>query len=64
MEEMDSSRTGLPGQCDVIIGVGASQELVASNQRAISMCKNKLNEDPDGRVGFMVQVDPARSKVR
>lgn len=64
MEDLDNSKTGLPGTADVIIGVGANDEMVAANQRAISLCKNKLNEDPDGKVGFMVQVDPARSKIR
>lgn len=64
MEDMDNTRTGLPGQADAIFGVGVDDGLIATNQRAISMCKNKLNDDPDGRVGFMVQVDPARSKVR
>lgn len=64
MEEMDSSRTGLPAQADLIVGVGVTEELIRNNQRALSLCKNKLNEDPDGRVGFMVRVDPARSKVK
>ena len=64
MEELDSSRTGLPGQADVIIGVGATPDLVAQNQRAISLCKNKLNDEADGRVGFMVHIDMARTKVR
>lgn len=64
MEDMDSSRTGLPGQADLIVGVGVTPQLIANNQRAISLCKNKLNEDPDGRQGFIVTVDPARSKVK
>jgi len=64
MEEMDSSRTGLPAQADLIIGVGANEELIRNGQRAISLCKNKLSEDPDGRVGFMVRVDLARSRVK
>ena len=64
LEDIDSSRTGLPGQADLIVGIGVDDSLVATNQRAVSLCKNKLNEDPDGRVGFMVQVDPARSRIR
>ena len=64
MEDMDSSRTGLPGQADLIVGVGVSQQLIDNNQRAISLCKNKLNDDPEGRHGFIVTVDPSRSKVR
>lgn len=63
-EDLDNSKTGLPGQADLIIGIGCTDEMVAVNQRAISLCKNKLNEDPDGRVGFTVQVDPAKSRVR
>lgn len=64
MEDLDNSKTGLPGTADLIIGIGTNEEMNLACQRAISLCKNKLNEDPEGRVGFIVQVDPARSKVR
>lgn len=64
LEEIDSSRTGLPAQCDLLIGVGASEELIRNGQRAISLCKNKLNDEPEARVGFMVRVDTARTKVK
>ncbi len=41
-EDMDSSKTGLPGSGDVIIGVGVNEQMEAAGQRMISICKNKL----------------------
>lgn len=64
MSDIDSSRTGLPAQADVILGVGVNSTLLAANQRAISLCKNKLNDTPDGRIGFTVTVDLSRSKAK
>ncbi len=63
MSDIDHSRTGLPAQADLIIGIGATNDMVAANQRAISLCKNKLNDDPDGKIGFIVSVDQSRSRV-
>lgn len=64
MGDIDSSKTGLPAACDVIVGVGMNHELQEKGQRAISLCKNKLNDGDDGRRGFLVQVDLQRSRVR
>lgn len=64
MGDIDHSRTGLPAACDVIIGVGTSEELKAQGMRAISLPKNKLNDDEDGREGFLIQVDLKRSRAR
>lgn len=64
IDDIDSSRTGLPAACDVIIGVGASEDMKAKGERAVSLPKNKLNDNDDGRHGLIVNVDLKRSKVR
>lgn len=64
MGDVDSSRTGLPGTGDLLVGVGVSNELRSKNQRAISTPKNKLSSEPDAHEGFIVEVEPAISRVR
>lgn len=64
MGDMDSSRTGLPGTADLIVGVGVTADLKARNQRAISLPKNKLSAAPDAHEGFFVEIDPFISRVR
>jgi hypothetical protein len=64
MGDIDSSRTGLPATGDLIVGVGVNSELRGRNQRAISLPKNKLNSEPDAHEGFIVEVEPAISRVR
>lgn len=41
MGDIDFSNTGVPAQADVLIGIGASREDSAKNERWISICKNK-----------------------
>lgn len=64
MGDIDSSRTGLPGTGDLLVGVGVTSDLKARNQRAISLPKNKLSSAPDAHEGFFVEVDLAISRVR
>lgn len=64
MGDMDSSRTGLPGTGDLIVGVGVTSDLKARNQRAISLPKNKLSAAPDAHEGFFVEIDPFINRVR
>jgi KaiC/GvpD/RAD55 family RecA-like ATPase len=61
MSDVDSSRTGLPAQADLIVGVGVSHDLADKGQRAISLPKNKLGMTHEG---FMVDVDLQRSTVK
>jgi KaiC/GvpD/RAD55 family RecA-like ATPase len=62
MSDVDSSRTGLPAQVDLMIGIGVNEDLRAQGQRAISLPKNKLH--PGGsHEGFLVSVDTLRSIV-
>lgn len=42
MGDVDSSNTGIPGACDVLLGVGATPEQLKSNLRVMSLSKNKL----------------------
>ena len=60
-DDVDSSRTGVPGTADLLIGIGADDEMLLQNMRAISLCKNKLG---DNHEGFVVSVDTARSKCK
>lgn len=41
MTDIDSSKTGLPGACDILVGLGASREDVAAGRRVFSLAKNK-----------------------
>lgn len=61
--DVDSSRVGLPAQVDLMLGIGASNDMMQRGQRAISMCKNKLAATPNSREGFIVSVDVSRSIV-
>lgn len=64
MGDVDSSRTGLPAQADLMLGIGSNEEMRARNERAISLPKNKLSSKPNAHAGFIVTVDHARSLVK
>jgi KaiC/GvpD/RAD55 family RecA-like ATPase len=57
--DVDGSKTGIPGSCDVMIGVGASFEDEAQGIRYLSFPKNKLGSKETIRV----TIDPSASKV-
>ena len=59
--DIDSSKTGLPAQIDLMLGVGATEEMLITGERAISIGKNKLSGNHEG---FMVHFDYFRSKVK
>lgn len=61
LDDFDESRTGVPGQADLMIGVGVDPTLDAHNQRALSLPKNKLSGNHEG---FIVNIDRYRSKVQ
>ena len=54
------SNVGVQAAVDVMIGLGADAQMLNSNQRMISLCKNKItgNHSP-----FPVSIDPLLSKV-
>ena len=60
-DDVDSSRVGVPGTADLLIAVGADEDMESRGQRAISLCKNKLGGKKDG---FIVQYDIERSKCK
>ncbi len=64
MADIADNRTSLAAQFDVILGVGCTEELRRNNTRAISICKNKLNDAADAHEGLVVQVNIGRSKVK
>lgn len=41
INDVDSSKIGLPGSMDVMVGIGCNDALEARNQRMLSICKNK-----------------------
>ena len=43
MGDVDSSKTGVASACDLMIGIGATQEHAASNIRVFSLVKNKVS---------------------
>lgn len=59
LSDIYSSRTGLPAQCDLIIGIGSTDDMRGLGQRAISLPKNKIGGTHDG---FMLHFDEKRSR--
>jgi KaiC/GvpD/RAD55 family RecA-like ATPase len=57
--DVDGSKTGIPGACDVMLGVGASFEDEAQGIRYLSFPKNKLGPKETIRVS----IDPFMSKI-
>lgn len=43
MEDFDSSKTGMPGAADVIVGVSANEVMEQAGQRMLSLSKNKVS---------------------
>lgn len=58
--DVDSSNVGIPGQIDLMIGIGATEEMEQSNQRMLSFPKNKLSGK---HTPIPVTIDPTLSKV-
>jgi hypothetical protein len=61
--DVDSSRVGLPGQADLLIGIGANTEMKQRGQRFISFCKNKLSSEAGAHEGVVVNFDLSISRV-
>ena len=60
MGDVDSSNTGIPGACDVMIGIGATTTDEQAGRRVLSLPKNK----PGGNHEFFpVRVVPQLSKI-
>ena len=59
MGDVDYSNTGIPAQCDVLIGLGGTPEQVNSNIRVLSLSKNKISGRHED---FPVRLNPYISK--
>ncbi len=58
--DVDGSNVGIPGQCDVMVGIGATEEEENNGIRTISLPKNKLGGN---HVHFTVNFDYTHSRV-
>lgn len=58
--DVDGSNVGIPGQVDLMIGMGATQEMEENNIRVLSFPKNKLSglHQP-----ITVSIDPFTSRI-
>jgi replicative DNA helicase len=59
MGDVDNSNTGIPGACDVLLGVGATDDQKALGIRVLSLSKNKLG---GVHVDWPVRFNPFLSK--
>lgn len=59
--DVDFSNVGIPAQADLMIGVGANEEMLARNERGISLPKNKLSGE---HARFVTRIIPQLSQVR
>lgn len=58
--DVDGSNVGIPGQCDLMIGIGADHDMEDAGMRMLSFPKNKLS----GRhTPIPIQIDPLLSRV-
>lgn len=58
--DVDSSNIGIPGQMDVMIGIGADEELEKTSMRILSFPKNKISGNHHH---LEIVIDPLLSKV-
>lgn len=59
--DVDSSNVGIPGQCDLMIGIGANAEYLNRGHRMITLAKNKLS--PIQGVHFPVRFNTVLTRV-
>ena len=58
--DVDGSNVGIPAQADLMLGVGATQEMEERNIRMLSLVKNKLSGI---HTPIQIQIDPFLSRV-
>lgn len=61
MEDVDFSKTGIPAQADLMIGLGADEFMKQNNFRRISLPKNKLSGN---HAVFDVEINPLIGAVK
>lgn len=60
MNDVDSSKTGLPATVDLMVGIGINPEYESKSKRMISICRNKMNGSHEY---FTISVDRHTSRV-
>ena len=60
MSDLDNSKTGIPGACDVLLMIGANEQMKAAGLRRLTLAKNKISGLEDG---FDVKINTTISKV-
>lgn len=60
MGDMDWSNTGIQGACDLIIGIGANQNMEAEGRRYLSFPKNKVNGSKEP---LMIKIDTRLARI-
>jgi archaellum biogenesis ATPase FlaH len=60
MGDVYMSNTSLPGDADILLGIGANEQYKQQGRRMLSPCKNKINGNHES---LAVAVDPTISKV-
>ena len=58
--DVNGSNVGIPGQCDLMVGVGATPEMEERNIRVLSFPKNKLSGN---HTPITVTIDPFTSRI-
>ena len=59
MSDIDSSKTGIPGACDIMILIGMDSNFDTANSRMINLPKNKTTGSHDS---WAVKIDKQRSR--
>lgn len=60
LSDVDSSKTGLPAQIDLMIGVGVNEDYEGRGKRMLSLPKNKISGDHSF---FSIDVDVSKSRA-
>ena len=58
---IDGSKTGIPGACDVLVGMGADDQYLEANMRRLKLAKNKTG----GGHGYLdISINPHLSRLQ
>jgi KaiC/GvpD/RAD55 family RecA-like ATPase len=63
MGDVDFSNTGIPSQCDVMIGIGADESMLRMGERGISFPKNKVGVGGDSHDPVIVRARNEISRI-
>jgi len=63
MGDVDFSNTGIPAQCDVLLGIGAEEAMLKNMERGISFPKNKVGVGNYSHDPVIVKVRPDISRM-